>query len=398
MLLINKYSKRWIIHVVRSPLTGVWSLIRNLALWQKDHTDAAIGIWIIYDKLWTESYHYELDEMCNLGISVAKIRAPWIINGTASLLTHLIWNPLPRWINLFLRQAGAIERIDMHFHNAWMSGAFFPLSIRTDIKINSIVTFHGFGRDRFDNSWLFRFSHNLLSRRLIRFRASLVSVDSQNLSDIEEILGISSNRFQVVFNGVMDSARRGCPRLNGATLFTIGYMARLTSAKGWQILGDAVAQLQQKGLAIRLILAGPGAREDNQVRRWQRQHPNCAEFKGYVPNAAEVLLPQFDLVVLPSLVEGLPMALIEALARGIPVIATRVGGTPDIIVNGYNGYLIERNPTVIANCIEKLYHDIELHRKLSQGARQQYENYFSIQNCGQSYERVYEQSWLRICR
>ena len=69
-------------------------------------------------------------------------------------------------------------------------------------------------------------------------------------------------------------------------------------------------------------------------------------------DAANTLLPKIDLLVLPSVMEGLPMSLIEAQFYGIPILATEVGGIPELLTDGYNGYFIKRDGADIAGKIE----------------------------------------------
>jgi glycosyltransferase involved in cell wall biosynthesis len=81
-------------------------------------------------------------------------------------------------------------------------------------------------------------------------------------------------------------------------------------------------------------------------------------------------------LVLPSLSEGFPVTILEAMASGLPVIATRVGGVPEIIENNVNGYLVEtENPQEIAEALLKLLQDEQLRKYISGNSRKKAEKY-----------------------
>jgi len=106
------------------------------------------------------------------------------------------------------------------------------------------------------------------------------------------------------------------------------------------------------------------------------------------------LLKLFDLYMLPSLWEGLPMVLLEAMAAGCPIVATNVGGNPSIIQNGYNGSLIEPgNPDIIASEIIKVLSDKKVLLKYANNSRNIFRDKFSAQMMTRKYENLY----MRMC-
>jgi glycosyltransferase involved in cell wall biosynthesis len=109
-----------------------------------------------------------------------------------------------------------------------------------------------------------------------------------------------------------------------------------------------------------------------------------------VENAGDTLVPSLDLVVLPSASEGLPLTLVEAIAHGVPILATRVGGIPEVLIEGVTGYFIERNPIDIAEKIRILHDDERLYESLSNNARDLYTNKFTVERMAKEYSRVYD--------
>lgn len=127
-----------------------------------------------------------------------------------------------------------------------------------------------------------------------------------------------------------------------AEIFTMTCIARLMPQKGHADLLHACAQLAAQGLDLRLLLAGDGPlRQELTALAARLQLTNQVQFLGVVPHAElPALLARSDLIVLPSYWEGMPLALIEALSVGKPIVASAVGGNPEIVHHGENGLLV----------------------------------------------------------
>jgi len=133
---------------------------------------------------------------------------------------------------------------------------------------------------------------------------------------------------------------------------------------------------RRKGFA--LVILGDGKLRDA-LKREAKEYglDGMVEFKGYVPHG-EVInhLINCDLLVLPSLSEGSPKVLIEAMAAAKPVVATNVGGIPEIVKDGVNGLLVGPNdPSALAEALHKLLNDESLSIKLGIEGRRRAEKY-----------------------
>lgn len=122
--------------------------------------------------------------------------------------------------------------------------------------------------------------------------------------------------------------------------FVIGHAGAFTAEKGQQILLEAF-QLAANSLPQgRLLLAGDGPFRESLQARWHHQADDCrVQFLGYIEDISS-LMNCLDLFVMPSLKEGLGSSAIIAMAYGIPVIASRVGGLPEIVEDGKTGWLV----------------------------------------------------------
>ncbi len=121
------------------------------------------------------------------------------------------------------------------------------------------------------------------------------------------------------------------------------YVGWMRDIKGVQFLIPAVARLLRTHPDVRLTLCGGGGLlEELKQRARELNISHCVDFRGWVENdAVRSLMAESDLLVLPSLAEGMPNAIIQAMACGLPVVSTRVTSIPEIVKHGENGILVE---------------------------------------------------------
>jgi colanic acid/amylovoran biosynthesis glycosyltransferase len=124
--------------------------------------------------------------------------------------------------------------------------------------------------------------------------------------------------------------------------FRIVMVARLAAEKGQFVLLDALAELRQRGYDVVVDLVGSGpARPELERQVLDRRIGDYVTFHGAQPPATvATLLRSADVFCLPSFAEGLPMTIMEAMAIGIPVIATAINGTPELVEHGRTGQLV----------------------------------------------------------
>lgn len=123
------------------------------------------------------------------------------------------------------------------------------------------------------------------------------------------------------------------------------------------------------------------------------KNSHCSKFLGWVENPRLVVFPKIHILVLPSKSEGMPMAVLEALAAGIPVVATRVGGIPDAIEENRAGIIIDRNTSSLENAINKLLKDRVLLDKLKMNAIEIWKRKFSSESVASKYLNYYNSSF-----
>jgi glycosyltransferase involved in cell wall biosynthesis len=156
------------------------------------------------------------------------------------------------------------------------------------------------------------------------------------------------------------------------------FVGRFRPEKAVTYLIEALAVVRQKDQSARLVLVGEGPEEDN-LRQLVR-HLNlgdCIDFAGQISNEQ---VPQYmaaaDIFVLPSLSEGFPNVVLEAMAVGLPVVASRVGGLPEIIEEGENGFLVEpKMPEQIADRVLLLLRNDGLRIRIARNNRAKAKGY-----------------------
>ena len=214
-----------------------------------------------------------------------------------------------------------------------------------------------------------------LDNATARLAARLVAV-SEDTKRAYERQGYPRGRIEVVYNGV-DVLPDGEYRRNEPA--RIGEIARLCDVKGQRELLQAVARLPD----ARLVLAGRdleqgGAFQEALERESERLGiGERVEFGFY--DDVPALLETLDVVALPSWTEGLPMVLLEAMAHRRPVVATPVGGTPEVVSDGETGLLVPpRDPEALAQALRRVLEDPALARRFGEAGRRRVTERFDL--------------------
>lgn len=183
---------------------------------------------------------------------------------------------------------------------------------------------------------------------------------------------VTPDKVRVIPNYVQTEIFRPQPGDKGGRA-RIGFVGRLDTQKNLFALLDAVM-----GLDVELALVGEGPQHAELAAR-AREGRAQAEFLGNLPNAE---LPAFlnscDAFILPSLYEGHPKALIEAMACGLPVVGTRVPGIAELIEHDQTGLLCETDPDSIRAAVKQLISDDNLRIRLGQNARAYVLEHFAL--------------------
>lgn len=202
--------------------------------------------------------------------------------------------------------------------------------------------------------------------------------------------GVSANRVRTIWNGIdIDHFAFVGPSLRGP----IVTVARLSPEKGIDQLIRAAALAIRETPVLRVEIAGDGpCRADLQCLARQLGVAEHVRFLGQVQDVAG-LLARASVFVLPSVSEGVSLTLLEAMARGLPVVATRVGGNVEVVVEGRTGNLVPaQDARALADAMQRLWLNPELARDMGMEGRRRVEQYFDIRRVVADYEALYSGS------
>jgi len=281
------------------------------------------------------------------------------------------------------------NRIDViHTHN---TGPFFHGALGATLAgvKTHIHTDHA---RPFPDSLRWMAVEHLLSH--LAYRVVGVSDDTtQNLRHYERI---PENRLATIPNGIdLHPVRTDAARLReelgiapGATV--IGTAGRLAHQKGLEFLIRAVALLEPRFPELTVLIVGEGSEQpalEEMVRTAGLQdRVRLLGLRMDIPD----LLALFDIYALPSRWEGLPMAILEAMAASLPIVGSAVGGVPTAVREGINGLLVPpEDPVALAGALEKLLSDPQLRRRMGEAGRKRYETDFTAGQMTRRYERLY---------
>jgi glycosyltransferase involved in cell wall biosynthesis len=242
----------------------------------------------------------------------------------------------------------------------------------------------------------FKFIYTIL-KPLIKFiwkKSDAVVSNSQGLRD----LALETSQHQavdIIYNGIDldDFCPKESMRPRDKFIITIG-ATRITARKGTNYLIQALSLLTSKYPNLLLRILGDGDEKSNLIELTkQLKLENFVQFLGRIPR--EETAPYYQeasLFVLPSLNEGMSNAMLEALASGLPILATETGGTEELVENGVNGFIIKmKDPKDLAQKIELILKDDNLRVQMGIASRKKAQE-MSWGNVANKYYALYKQT------
>ncbi len=165
------------------------------------------------------------------------------------------------------------------------------------------------------------------------------------------------------------------PADNGKQQGSICFVGRLTPQKNLLALLDAL-----EGLPCSLTIIGSG-KQEAELRALAEKNRVSVHFVGNLPNRElPAALGRHELFVLPSLWEGMPKVLLEAMSCGLAVIGSKINGTEEVIVDGENGLLCGTDPASIRKAVLRVINDAQLRNRLGAGARKTITGRYSLES------------------
>lgn len=260
------------------------------------------------------------------------------------------------------------------------------------------------GRDVFDLDGKNR-KYNLLRRAIRPLIHHFIAVSKDLENWLIDTVGAPSVQVHQIYNGVEHTRFHPGNTVPGGVFppgffegrpFVVGSVGRMAAVKDYPTLVQAFLLLLEKNFAggrpLRLMIIGDGIAKEQCTALLRSAG---VEQFAWLPGEREDiprLMQAMDLFVLPSLAEGISNTILEAMASGLPVVATRVGGNVELVVEGETGYLIPpANPAMMAEAILRYYRDEGMACRNGQRAHEIIEQRFSMEKMTNGYLAVYDQ-------
>ena len=220
-----------------------------------------------------------------------------------------------------------------------------------------------------------------------------------------DVIGIAESKVELLHNGVdvmrfTASEAKDSGGSSGANKLVFGTLGRQEPIKGLNVFLAAVRELLEQEPAwredIQVMMVGDGPEQREYIAlREKFGLQDVVDFPGTVSDVPG-LLSSFDFFVQPSLNEGISNTVLEAMASGLPVIATNVGGNPELVRDDHEGKLVPANDSdALRVAIARYVADENLRRRHGHAARKRAKEEFSIDVMVQKYDTLYRNNYLR---
>jgi sugar transferase (PEP-CTERM/EpsH1 system associated) len=237
-----------------------------------------------------------------------------------------------------------------------------------------------------------------LNRLTSPFADRIICV-SQAIADYaRQVIGLPGEKLVVIPNGIDLDKFTNLPSKNQARLrfhlpegqVIIGAIGRPRPVKGYAILLQAFIQIANERPQTHLVFVGDGP--DKKALAAKAAEAGLIECVTFLGDQADIpgLLPAFDILAMPSVNEGLGIVALEAMAAGLPVMGTRVGGIPEVVVEGETGLLVPPSDApALTEALLGLIDDSGLRRRFGEAGRRYVCDHFSEQNVRLKTENLY---------
>ncbi|MCK6584097.1 MAG: glycosyltransferase family 4 protein [Anaerolineales bacterium] len=360
---------------------GAQKLLLEQALWFQQHGHK-VTVLFFYDRdnlheKWTRVYPFEIRNLEAFDKKAGRLRSlPKLFSGLMKL-----WRVLKH---------GNYDAIITFTHDSNLLG--MPLAKLAGIRARAGTHL---GEIRGMSGWRERLHTFLVNRGVIQTLVASSARTRKNAIDV----GVNPNKIATIYNAIMpfevshidrDSVRQKL-NINRDEIFLVA-VGRLVFEKGHEYLVEAMTVVAKENPRAVAGICGAGPLHDElqaQIERLNLQHK--VRLLGQWDEIPE-LLAASDVFVLPSRWEGLPMALLEGMMAGLPVIATRVEGVDEVVRSGEHGLLVAlESPVELAQAIIQLLRSPEDRQRMGRAARERVlSTYTTDRMCG-AYLQVIEQ-------
>ncbi|MEA5593446.1 glycosyltransferase family 4 protein [Rivularia sp. UHCC 0363] len=267
------------------------------------------------------------------------------------------------------------------------------------------VIIHAHLQDALSSNSLIRSYQNMMNYWTSRKCCNAMIAVSYQVKDALITEGFDSRKFYVVHNGTLVNNREIDSNIRNELnipedIPVVIHIGRLCKSKGQHLLLQAAANLQQLGQEAVYLIVGKDLEQNGAYLDYLKDMAqelginNSVHFLGHRSDIPQ-LLALSDLLVLPSYTEGLPLVILEAMAAGLPVIATPVGGIPEVVIHQETGLLVPVGDVqALVNAMLKLLQNPDLRNEMGNKGSEMVRKDFSVEKMCDEVFDIYEKVGL----
>jgi len=316
------------------------------------------------------------DELANAGVDIVTLPQP-----PAGKVDYLTFRKL-----LHVVRERKIDVVHTHTTHGLLDACLCKL-LKPGLRV--LHTFH-FGNYPHTQPRLI-----LIERIFSRVADRIFAVGRAQRSTLQRVFGFSDAKIGTIWNGVpwpsgdVDAEFR--IKANAVNRPLVGTIATFIDQKGLFDLLDVARRIKDSGRDVAFAVVGEGfLRPQLEARRRELGLDSDVYLPGWITNAADLVMPTFDVFFQPSHWEAMSVVILEAMAAGKPVVATRVGENPTVIEDEVDGLLVQSSDIddmTAALC--RVIDDASFAARLGAAARQKVAQQFSVEHMARAYEQVY---------
>lgn len=232
----------------------------------------------------------------------------------------------------------------------------------------------------------------------------LIAVGEIQRNQIKKVFKFNDSKVEKVWNGIplikgnVNNSYRESLGIRNRIL--IGTICTLTQQKGLFDLLSVAAKIHNKKDNVRFVIVGDGPlRSDLEKKLNELEITETVIFTGWIPDASKNILHEFDIFFQPSLWEAMSIVILETMAAGIPIVATRVGENTQIIEDEVDGILVDtKDVDGMTLALSRLIENPDLRNLFGSTAKEKVSNLFTVEHMVQAYENIYieefEKKWF----
>jgi glycosyltransferase involved in cell wall biosynthesis len=228
---------------------------------------------------------------------------------------------------------------------------------------------------------------------LERYFTNIVSVSLDMKERLIRQYRLSPEKIRVIHNGIASPPNDLSPCDPGSGTFHIGTVGRLVPVKDFDLFLEVASHVKRSDDRAKFSILGDGPLKEHLMRR--AQELGVEDSVTFLPARSDPFpyYRSLHLFLNTSLHEGVPLTILEAMACGLPIVAPRVGGIPEVIEDGKQGVLVEqRTPANLARSCLEVIRSESLRKALGSSARERFVNHFSSSRMASSYLDLYRES------